>query len=74
MPNHSDLIARSFQPGPIPSIPDRFDRLLHVEAHIGQAIEILERIGEMGLAKTLRDIESAVLDLQEAEPEEDSDV
>jgi len=56
MPNHSDLIARSFQPGPIQSIPSRFDRLLHVEAHIGQAIEILERIGEMDLAKTLREI------------------
>jgi hypothetical protein len=74
MPNHSDLIARSFQPGPIQSIPSRFDRLLHVEAHIGQAIEILERIGEMDLAKTLREIERAVLDLQEAKPEENSDV
>jgi hypothetical protein len=47
---------------------ERLEQLIKASDAIGQAIERLERLGEMDQAAELRKIEAAVLDLQDSEP------
>jgi hypothetical protein len=47
---------------------ERLEQLIKAGQAIGQAIERLERLGEMNLGAELRKAETAVLDLQDSEP------